>query len=445
MTRFRRWAVATLLTLMVVVGCGDSDQLPSDSGHAPACAFHAGALPAETLPSGAPHGSSIPIDHIVVLMQENHSFDSYFGRLPALGHPDVDGLPADASNPDSTGTLVHPFHQSRYCTIDTEHSWTGSHLEFNRGQNDGFVSQNNPDGVRAMGYYDQSDLPFYYALAMTFALGDRYFCSVLGPTFPNRSYLLAATSFGHIRNDLTVGGFGQPTIFDLLNTHNVSWKVYYNDLSYALELFRLTSKANVVRFTNFVTDAAAGTLPQVSFVDATMGIGGVELDEHPPANIQEGEQFAAQVTAAVLNSPNWPRTVLFITYDEHGGFYDHVPPPPACAPDNIAPILDPSDSSSDFPAQFDRYGFRVPLLVISPYAKPGFVSHTTYDHTSILRFVEARYDLPALTNRDANATPLLDLFDFSHPALLNPPMLPPAPVDPVRLQQCQVDFPQMPY
>ena len=126
-------------------------------------------------------------------------------------------------------------------------------------------------------------------------------------------------------------------------------------------------------------------------------------------------------------------------------YQDHVPPPPACVPDDLEPRLDPSDPDSDFPARFDRYGFRVPLLVLSPWVKPGFVSHTIYDHTSILRFIETRYDLPALTKRDANATPLSELFDFSHPALLNPPMLPPVAVDPDRLQQCREDFPTMTY
>jgi phospholipase C len=438
--------IGLLLTLAALGGCGGTFE-PLPNNPAPACTFHAGALPTDTLPAGTPHGAAIPIDHIVVLMQENHSFDNYFGRLPAFGHHDVDGLPAGAANPDSNGTPVSTFHENRYCTADTDHSWTGSHLEFSGGKNDGFVIQNNPDGARAIGYYDQGDLPFYYALAGNFAIGDRYFCSVLGPTFPNRMHLLAGTSFGHIRNDLNPTGFVQPTIFDTLNAHNVSWRVYYNDFSYAGLLFHLSSasRARLVRFTNFMRDAAAGTLPQVSFVDPAMGIVSVEFDEHPPANIQQGQQFAAQVTEAVLDSPTWPRTALFITYDEHGGFYDHVPPPAACPPDDIAPMLDPSDPSSDFPAQFDRYGFRVPLMVVSPYARPGFVSHVIYDHTSILRFIETRFDLPALTNRDANAQPMLDLFDFSHPALLNPPLLSPATVDPVQLQQCRDDFPAMHY
>jgi phospholipase C len=435
-----------LLLLMCASACGSgngSSSADSKTQARHACRFGAGALPDETLGPEVPRGAQIPIDHIVVLMQENRSFDSYFGRLPAAGHRAVDGLPAAASNPDSDGTPVSAFHQDRYCTVDTDHSWTASHRQFGNAYNSGFVIENNPDGERAMGYYDERDLPFYYTLAREFALGDRYFSSLLGPTFPNRSYLLAGTSFGHIRNDL--GGFGQPSIFDTLDAHGVSWKVYFNDVPYVTLLFGVAGGANVTRFANFLSDAAAGTLPQVSFVDSAMGLGRAELDEHPPANIQQGEQFSAQVTEALVNSPNWPRAVLFITYDEHGGFYDHVPPPPACPPDDIAPLLDPSDPSSDFPARFDRYGFRVPLLVISPYAKPGFVSHTIYDHTSILRFIETRFDLPALTSRDANATPVLDLFDFSRPALLNPPQLPPAPVDAGRLQACQADFPQMHY
>src|SRR5262245_7064402 len=388
-------ARAALVLLVFAAACGDggggASQGDSKAAARRACQFEAGARPEETLGRELPRGEEIPIDHIIVLMQENRSFDNYFGRLPAFGMRGVDGLPADASNPDDDGTPVSPFHEDRYCTEDVDHSWNGSHLELSDGRNEGFVTQNNPGGARAMGYYDERDLPFYYALATTFALGDRYFCSLLGPTFPNRSYLLAATSFGHIRNDLV--RFGQRSIFDTLEAQGVAWKVYYSDVPYSGLLFGVRGEPHVIPFANFISDAAAGSLPQVSFIDASMGLGRrAELDEHPPANIQQGEQFAAQVTDALLASPNWPRAVLFITYDEHGGFYDHVPPPPACPPDDIAPMLDPNDPESDFSAQFDHYGFRVPLLVVSPFVKPGFVSPTIYDHSSILRFIETRYD-----------------------------------------------------
>ncbi len=374
-------------------------------------------------------------------MQENHSFDNYFGQLSATGRTDVDGLAPSASNPDSNGARVGAFHQTHYCTADTNHGWTGSHLEFDGGQNDGFVTQNDPDGARAMGYYDATDLPFYYALANTFAIGDRYFCSVLGPTFPNRFYLLTGTSFGHIRNDMQV--FAQRTIFDELDAQNIAWKVYRHDFAYA-SLFHVNRK-NLVPIAAFFSDASAGLLPPVSFIDGSIGVATVENDEHPPANIQQGQQLVAKVVNALLASPNWATSALFFTYDEHGGFYDHVPPPRACVPDSIAPLLDPADPDSSLPAQFDRYGFRVPFVVVSPYAKPGFVSHVVYDHTSILRFIETRFELPALTDRDANALPLLDLFDFSRAALLHPPALPDATVDAVGLQQCQTDFPGRPY
>lgn len=434
-----------LIVCVLLVGCGEDEPgkvavAPTPTA-APSCVFHAGALPADTLSAGAPHGAAIPIEHIIVLMQENHSFDNYFGQLPAAGHADVDGLPASATNPDSTGAPVAAFHQTRYCTADTNHSWTGSHLEFDGGKNDGFVTQNEPDGARSMGYYDQNDLPFYYALAKTFAMSDRYFSSVVGPTFPNRFYLLAGTSFGRIRNDLTSSS--QPTIFDQLNAHQIAWKVYRNDFAYA-SLFHANPR-NLVPVSAFFSDAAAGTLPPVAFIDGSIGITMVENDEHPPANIQQGQAYAARLIEALLASPNWPTSALFYTYDEHGGFYDHVPPPSACVPDNIAPLLDPADPGSNFSAQFDRYGFRVPFVVVSPYAKPGFVSHAVHDHTSILRFIETRFDLPALTNRDANALPLLDLFDFSHAALMNPPVLPAATVDAAALQQCKLDFPTLRY
>ncbi len=370
----------------------------------------------------------MPIEHIVVLMQENRSFDSYFGKLSG-----VDGLPPDASNPDADGTPVSSFHQPPYCTADTNHSWAGGHGEYDDGKNDGFVIENNPGGARAMGYYDETDLPFYYSLAVQFATADRYFCSVLSSTYPNRFYLLTGTSFGHIHNDSTPGGFQQRSIFDLLDEQHISWKIYYTDAPFALFLHVNNRVENQARIAQFYIDAAAGTLPQVSFLDpAFTPLAGPETDEHPPSNIQVGQQFVGKVVTALTTSPLWPTSALFLTYDEHGGFYDHVPPPSACVPDDIPPMLD----SGDPVAQFDRYGFRVPFVLVSPYARPGYVSHNIYDHTSVLRFIETRFDLPALTDRDANADPLLDLFDFAQPALVNPPMLSAATIDPERAQQC---------
>src|SRR6185295_9663823 len=179
----------------------------------------------------------------------------------------------------------------------------------------------------------------------------------------------------------------------------------------------------------FFTDAAAGNLPQVSYVDPAL-VGGELNDEHPPKNVQKGQAFVASVVNAVMASPQWSSTVLFITYDEHGGFFDHVPPPAACLPDAIPPALRPDD----VPGAFDNYGIRVPFVAVSPFSRKGFVSHKVYDHTSVLRFVETRFDLPALTRRDANADPMLDLFDFERVPFAKPPRLPVAKIDPTHTE-----------
>jgi phospholipase C len=389
----------------------------------PPCPFGPGDHPAATLPPGTPLGADIPIDHVLVLMQENRSFDHYFGRLPHTGQRHADGLPRGASNPDPTGgPAIGTFHQTRTCEadgLDLAHGWNAVHRQYNGGAMDGFTETNvepeDPTGGRAMGYYTRTELPFYYRLARTFAIGDRYFSSVLGPTYPNRYFLLAATSFGHISNEFPTGAndWSQPTIFNLLDDAGVSWKIYNNDLPFGfLFAYVRAHPANVVPIAQYFTDAAAGTLPQVTFIDPRfLGTPNQESDEHPPANVQVGQAFVADVVRALIASPLWLRSALFLTYDEHGGYYDHVPPPLACVPDDIPPAVRPNDAQ----AAFDRYGIRVPLVVVSPWARRHFVSHVVHDHTSILRFIETRFDLPALTRRDANADPMLELFDFRRP------------------------------
>jgi phospholipase C len=406
----------------------------------PDCRFGPGALPADTIPASALHGDAIPLDHIVVIMQENRSFDHYFGHLRKKSGP-----PKGSANPDPLGGApIAPFHQKAYCEVaDLDHSWNGTHHEWDGGAMDGFTAANvdpkDPSGTRTMGYYTAKDLPYYYKLYRTFAMADRYFCSLLSQTFPNRYYLLAATSFGQIQNlfpDFSGPGYTQRTIFNLLDEASppVSWKVYYSDLPFAgiFGYVRLNRVANLVQMdpddskNQFLLDAAAGTLPQVSYIDPSF-VGETENDEHPPTNIQKGQAFVAKVIGAVLaNKELWKRTAIILTYDEHGGYWDHVPPPPACAPDDIPPMLNKGDA----PGIFDRYGIRVPAVVISPYARKHFVSHRIYDHTSILRFIESRFDLPALTRRDANADPLSDLFDFKKVSFKKPPHLPKAKIQP---------------
>jgi phospholipase C len=414
----------------------------SDVGaQTPSCTYGPGALPVDTLPPGTVHGDQLPIEHIVVMMQENRSYDHYFGKLRRKSGP-----PHGATNPDPTGgDPIKRFHTRRYCEVtDLDHSWNGTHREFDGGAMDGFTAANvdpdDPTGSRTMGYYTARDLPYYYKLHRKFASADRYFCSVLSQTFPNRYYLLAGTSFGEIRNnfpDLSGPGYTARTIFNLMDEASppVTWKIYYSDLPFGA-IFGYVRRpgpfANLVKMgsddaTNPLLVAAATQdgLPQVAFVDPSF-VGEGENDEHPPTNVQEGQAFTAKIIDAIMNGPNWSSTVIFLTYDEHGGYYDHVPPPPACTPDDVPPDL----KAGDEPGAFDNYGIRVPFVAISPFSKKAYVSHRVFDHTSILRFIETRFDLPALTRRDANADPLLDLFDFRKPRFKKAPKLPAAVVDP---------------
>jgi phospholipase C len=381
------------------------------------------------------------VQHIVVLMQENRSYDHYFSALAAKGGAASKKAPtATNPNPVDPSAKIAAFHQGANCEVaDPNHAWTGTHAEIGSGGMEGFTAQNavpaDPTGSRAMGYYDATDLPYYYGLAKTFGIGDRYFSSVPGPTFPNRFYEMAGTSFGHIRNDFPPeGGWPQPTIFGRLQDAGISWKVY--DAQFPTASFFADVKAhmeNVQPISQYFADAAAGTLPQVAFVEPTY-IGSVseESDEHPPANMQVGQQFTASVLQALMTSRNWSSSAFFLTWDEHGGYYDHVTPPSAPLPDSISPIL----GANDVPAAFDHYGVRVPLIVASPFSKGNFVSHRVSDHASIPAFIERRFNLAPLTQRDAKANALLEYFDFAHPQFRRPPRLPTATVDPTKAAQC---------
>jgi phospholipase C len=405
------------------------------------------ALGAPTGAGAAPPAGLTKIKHIIVMMQENRSYDSYFGSLHSEGQPASPAEPT-TGNPDPTNPAltIQPFKTTQECTVaDLNHSWNGTHQEWAGGAMSGFTAANvdpaDPTGSRTMGYFDKSVLPFYYGLANQFSIADHYFASALTQTFPNRMYLLAGTSFGHIRNDLPPsGGWKQKSIFNLLDAHSpkITWKIYLASFEVE-ELFSYVEqhKSHIATMKQYYADAKAGKLPQVSFVEASpLGKVNVESDEHPPANVQIGEKFTHDVMKALIASPNWKSSALFLTYDEHGGFYDHVPPPAAVKPDNIPPMLKPGDT----PGAFDHYGIRVPSIVVSPYAKKHFVSHTVYDHTSILHFIETRFGLPTLTKRDKAANPMLGMFDFTK--MSNPkPTLPAAPVDPAGKAACSALHP----
>jgi phospholipase C len=372
------------------------------------------------------------IDHIVVLMMENHSFDNLLGMLPhrVKSRRKIDGLPVSrsgkqlATNPDLTGAKVAAHRAPSVCQLSGKpgQNWNASHLSWDNGRNDGFVKASTEV---AMWYWDDHELPFTYSLASVFPVGDRFFCSTLCQTYPNRRYLMSGTSDGVIST--STDNFSvqakNGSIFDRLDQHKISWRNYYTDAPATLIVpgpFTDARRAKLVKIDQFYTDAKHGKLPAVSFVDPHFEI----QSEENPQDIQFGEQFVAKVIRAVMKSPNWKNTALFLTYDEHGGYYDHVPPPKAIKPDSTPPLLKPGDT----PGAFDRLGFREPLVVVSPNAKPDYVSHQVQDLTSILRFIERKWNIGALTFRDANAADMTDYFDFrAGPAFLKPPHLAAAP------------------
>jgi phospholipase C len=383
------------------------------------------SLPYPHLPAGAatmPH-----IEHIVVLMMENHSFDNLLGMVPyqVAGRAKVDGFSAHGSviadfNPDHNGRLVYARPDSSPCQLSGKprQDWNASHEAWNHGRLDGFVRASGPIAMR---FWDQTDLPFTYSLVKHFPVGERFFSSVLAQTYPNRRFLFTGTASGTTATDSVT--FSVPaangTIFDRLDEHGIDFGIYYEDLPSWLivpDVLKPTGRPQRQQHMDrFYADAAAGHLPRVSFLDPNYGT----TSEENPQDIQVGERFMSKVVHALLESPTWNGTALFITYDEHGGYYDHVPPPRAIRPDNINPLPVPGN----VPGTYDRYGFRVPLMVVSPWARKRYASRVVQDHTSITAFIEHKWNLPAMTFRDANAHAMADYFDFRKPHFHEPPRL----------------------
>jgi phospholipase C len=388
-----------------------------------------GTLP---FPKLAPGTDTLPeIEHFVVVIMENHSFDNILGLIGrgdgfTLG---ANGRPT-AKNPDGHGNEVHAFHMPTECqTNGVGNDWKVAHEAYDGGTNQGFVTSTTAE---AMGYFTKQDLPFSCGMAGVFPIADRYFCSVMGQSNANDRYFYAATSLGLIDDSLPLALPPNGVIVDQFDAHGISWKEYYSNVPTIGVFLPLLGKPSIAshpaHIDQFFVDAAAGQLPAFSKVEPNFDT----QSEENPQDIQFGDQFVAKVVNAVMASPNWPKTMLIWTYDEHGGYYDHVPPPAAIPPDDVPPAL----KAGDPPGGFDRYGFRVPCAVVSPYAKKNYVSHTVYDHTSILKTVETKWNLPALTRRDANAHSLLDMVDLhAKPAFLKPPHLP-APPDPAVKAGC---------
>ncbi len=412
---------------LAVYGSGSSSASSSAIPRASTGAKTLGRVGSLPNPKAAAGSDQLPeIDHIVVVMLENHSFDNILGTLGRGDGFTLKGGVPTATNPDGQGNLVHAFHMSTPCQLKSQpsQSWDASHIQYDKGSNQGFVV--SPSGPVSMGYWTGSDLPFTHDLAQTYPINDRYFCSVLAQTYPNRRYLMAGTSLGMVNDALNEELPPNGTIFNLLNKHDISWKNYYSSAPTAyIFLAQAGEKAiasNVVSIDNFFTDCSSGSLPGFSVVDPNFD----KTSEENPQDIQYGDQFLASVVNAVTSGPKWKSTLLVWTYDEHGGYYDHVAPPKAVAPDNVPPDITAATAGpgSLQPGGFDRYGFRVPTGVVSPYAKPGYASHQVSDHTSILKLVETKWNLPALTRRDAAASNLLDMVDFSSsPHFLHPPKL----------------------
>jgi phospholipase C len=556
----RRVHVPAIALLVLAVsffsGCGGLGTSPANAG-------------APIPPANTPQDITA-INHVVFMLQENRSFDSYFGQLGAYrarngygAATDVDGLPPSAANPRDDGTAIGSFHMQSACAENATPDWLESHGDFNLDvpgsdvfTGDGYVhnaegmsqfmgmvtQQQNamgsiqvtpqqttnyylfsavhttpwgplyvqpplavatvtvtndtvtktpsapvvttPPGVtftatpssvtagqpvtlqwsvpgatevmvntlwdqegrRAMGYYTDADLPYYYFMASNFATSDRWFASVPGNSPVNRIYEYAATSHGFVH---TIGTYDSNTvknIFQLLQEAGITWKVYYTDdpaqpgvphtMLTRFQPFASQHLDRLVPKDQYFTDLQNGTLAQVSFIEELPG-----YDEHPGAellgdihsgnNNQAGAQYAAKFINALMSSQYWKDSVFFLSFDEAGGFYDHVPGQPAVQPDGIPPQdLEPKDTNNIIPpADFTRTGFRVPLLVVSPFAKKSYVSHTVADNTAVLKFIETRFNLPSLTNRDKAQPDLTEFFDFKNPPWMTPPTPPEQPVN----------------
>jgi len=424
------------------------------------------------------------IEHVVILIQENRSFDHYFGTLrvvrgfddhgPGQLGPFSQSWPANSTRPPAGRLLPFRFDTSTTngsCTNDITHEWGPQHRSWNGGAMDQFVTAHVAEdgaqlGTATMGYYTRADLPFMYALADAFTVCDYYHCSVFGPTDPNRLYSMTGTidpegkAGGPVvtnpsagPRDLT-GLYSWETMPERLQQAGISWRVYNQagTNNNVLALFSqyhdpttpLVENALLPTFPGqFQVDVATGMLPQVSWVLAP-----TYFDEHPPAPPEIGEWVTSQVLSALVsNQAVWEKTVLLITYDENGGFFDHAPPPtaPPGTPGEYLTVR-PLPSEAAGVAGPIGLGFRVPALVVSPFSTGGLVCSDTFDHTSLLRFIETRFgvDVPNLSAWRRGVTgDLTSALNLAAPRRTTPPKLPtPSPADPKTIQQCAPTFVQ---
>jgi phospholipase C len=402
------------------------------------------------------------IEHVVILLQENRSFDHYFGSYRGVRGFSDPSMAFQQPNPANTmnspvGSLL-PFHRdtsttNAACTHDISHDWVPQHQSWDKGAMDGFVTSRLPinpnDAVLSMGYYTRADIPYYYALADGFTICDNYFCSVMGPTDPNRLYSMAASLDPDGKNGGPVlqtivtnrtafyGRLTYTTMPEQLQARGISWKVYSspdetvlggilsdNVLSYFKNFQDPASVLHQNAFgpqfpVDFLGDLATGNLPQVSWL-----VGSVITSDHPPSPSIFGENILSLIISALTANPAlWAKTLLLVTYDENGGFFDHVPPvtaPPGTPGEYVtAPAVpDPTEIGSPAISGPIGLGFRVPMLILSPFSRGGFVSSDLFDHTSVLRFLETRFgaEVPNLSAwRRAAVGDLTSALNFKKP------------------------------
>jgi len=451
------------------------------------CGSASGGAVAPPPPTPSVCSNLTDIDRVVILIQENRSFDHYFGSYRGVRGFSDQSMAFQQPDPSNTtnapiGKLL-PFHldistTNAACTHDISHDWGPQHQSWDNGAMDGFVTSRLPinvnDAVLAMGYYNRTDLPYYYALAEAFTICDNFFCSVMGPTDPNRLYTMAAS----IDPDGTNGGpilqtvitnraslFGRltyTTMPEQLQTRGISWKVYSspdetisggilsdNVLPYFKNFQDPASVLHQNAFGpqfpgDFLADVASGNLPQVSWI-----VGSVLTSDHPPSPSVFGENIVSLVVGALTANPTlWAKTLFILTYDENGGFFDHVPPttaPPGTPGEYVTAPAVPDPTVVGNPAINGPIGlgFRVPTLLISPFTRGGFVSSDLFDHTSILRFLETRFgaEVPNLSAwRRSTVGDLTTALNFKKPDQSIPNLPSTLPAAQQVIQQCAANL-----
>jgi len=385
---------------------------------------------AQLLPS-LPNPENSGIEHIVVVTMENRSFDHFFGWMA-----NAEGKQAGLTYLDPNG-VAHPTHSlsGNYTgcpAADPDHSYTGARIEYDGGKMDGFLLDTANDSY-CIGYYGPKDIPFYSALALNYTTCANYFVSILGPTFPNRMFIHAAQTD---RLDDSLSLTSLPTIWDSLDAARVSHAYYFNNVPF-LGLWGAKYLGITRTYGQFLADAAAGTLPAVAFLDPRYTVldDGTGNDDHPHADIREGDKFLYNVFHAVSKGPNWSTTVLIVNFDEWGGFFEHIPPPRAQAANNVDP---------DMVNGKTLLGLRVPVVVASPWSAGDptnpTVNSLVFDHTSVLKLIEWRWGLSSLTPRDASndVNNLAYALNFDHPQIDVPAL--PKPNTPFLVLPCFEDL-----